>query len=50
VEGYALLAGQSVAVADVVVVAEIAEIAEAVEVRHHRNIVDEVVEVERTLL
>jgi hypothetical protein len=53
VEGYALLAGQSVAVAGVIEVAGIAGIAgiaEAVEVRHRRNIFAEVVEVERTLL
>ena len=48
--GYVSLAGQSVAVAGVIEVVGIAEIAEAVEARHRRNIFDEVVEVERTLL
>lgn len=47
---YVSLAGQSVAVAGVIGVVGIAEIAGAVVVHHRRNIFDEVVEVERTLL
>lgn len=47
---YVSLEEQSVAVADVIVFAGIVEIVVAVEVRHRRNIFDEVVEVERTLL
>jgi hypothetical protein len=47
---YVSLAGQSVAVVDEVAVAGIVGIVGAVEVHHRRNIFDEVVEVERTLL
>ena len=47
---YVSLEEQSVAVADAIGVAGIVGTIVAVEVRHRRNIFDEVVEVERTLL